>query len=114
MNKEVVLFVVLLACAVSSFAKDPKTQKIPNEYIQKGFTLSVQFAAERPEYMSPSVSNTVIRGFSDRAECWERARQITKAIQAAEKSSGHKGVVSFGCNPENDFIKEGVFKNITE
>lgn len=27
MNKEVALFVVLLACAVSSFAKDPKTQK---------------------------------------------------------------------------------------
>lgn len=81
-------------------------QEVPDNLIEKGYTLEVQFSAERVEYMSPSVSITKIRGFRDRQTCWKHAASIRKAIEGAAKDSTHTGKILFSCNEDTDFRKQ--------
>lgn len=111
MKKAFVLITTGLLSVKGAFAQDPQVQKVPENLVEKTFTLEVQFAAERTEYMNASVSSTVIRGFSEKKSCWEHASQVTQAIQEAAKKSGHKGRISFSCNPDTDFKVKDFLKD---
>lgn len=111
MKKAFLCITTGLICSKAAFAQDPEVQRVPENLVEKIFTLEVQFAAERTEYMNASVSSTVLRGFSEKKSCWEHASQITQAIQTAAKESGHKGRISFSCNPDTDFKIKDILKS---
>ena len=101
--KALVFLALITAGTETVFAADVQVQKIPDLLVENAYTLEYQFAAERVEYMNPSVSSTKITGFRDRKKCWDHAAAIAKAIREAAKETTHIGRTTFGCNESSEF-----------